>query len=263
MTSEAGVRFELDGAVGVITIDQPERLNAMSAPMASTLLGILQRVRLQDEVRALVLTGSGRAFCAGADLAQGGERGKPLGVERRSPVGAYGAITKAIVEVDKPVIAAIAGVAVGAGLSYALACDRRIGDTNTRMSAIFVRRGLHPDCGASFFLPKLVGLPMALHMVTTGVVLDAEACKAAGLLDELVPQGEALGRALAYARQLASGPSVVLDLARRAIYRSLSATLDDMLYYEGFAVGVAGQTADRVEGFKAFAERREPRFSGE
>jgi 2-(1,2-epoxy-1,2-dihydrophenyl)acetyl-CoA isomerase len=261
MTSDAGVRFAVDDRVGIITLEQPERLNAMSAPMASTLLGMLQKLRYDDDVRVLVLTGAGRAFCAGADLAQEGER-RPTGAERRSPVGAYGAVTKAIVEVDKPVIAAIPGVAVGAGLSYALACDRRIGDTNTRMSAIFVKRGLHPDCGASFFLPKLVGLPMALHMVTTGVMLDAAACKAAGLLDELVPEGEALPRALAYARQLASGPSVVVDLARRAIYQSLSSTLEQMLYYEAFAVGIAGQTADRVEGFKAFAERREPRFTG-
>jgi 2-(1,2-epoxy-1,2-dihydrophenyl)acetyl-CoA isomerase len=242
MTVE-GIQFAVDGPVGTITLNQPDRLNAMSAPMASTLLSILQKVRYEDEVRVLVLTGAGRAFCAGADLAQQGER-TVTGSERRSPVGAYGAITKAIIEVDKPVIAVLSGVAVGAGLSYALACDRRIGDANTRMSAIFVKRGLHPDCGLSFFLPKLVGLSMALHMVTTGVMLDAEACKAAGLLDELVPEGEALARALVYARQLASGPSVAVDLARRAIYHSLSATLDQMLYYE------------------AFAEHREPRFTG-
>src|SRR5439155_25755066 len=148
--------------------------------------------------RAIVLTGAGRAFCAGAYLGRPGVY-RPSRLVAKLPVGAFAALTRAIVEVDKPVVAAVRGVAVGAGLSYALACDRRFGEPSTRMSAIFIRRGLHPDCGASYFLPRLVGLPRAMHMVLTGEMLDAETAKAAGLLDELVGDGEALGAALAYA----------------------------------------------------------------
>jgi len=178
-------------------------------------------------------------------------------------VGAFAALTRAIVDVDKPVIAAIRGPAVGAGLSYAMACDRRFAEPSTRMSAIFIRRGLHPDCGASYFLPRLVGVPRALHMALTGEMLDAAAAKEAGLIDELVGDGEALDAALAYATLLAKGPSVTLELARQAIRRSLSSSLDEMLYFEGFATSVVGRTSDVKEGVQAFLERREPQFRGE
>ncbi|MGH2599411.1 MAG: enoyl-CoA hydratase/isomerase family protein [Dehalococcoidia bacterium] len=263
MPDNPRVLFEIDDAVGVITLNQPDRLNAITAEMAARLLEILTEVRHRDEIRALVLTGAGRAFCAGADLSPNREPRTPSRLERKSPVGVFAAVTRAIVDVDKPVIAALPGVAVGAGLSYALAADRRIGDPNTRMSAIFVKRGLHPDCGLSFFLPRIVGLPAALQMVTTGMMLDATEALAVGLLDELVEEGQALPAALAYAHQLAAGPSVAVDLARRAIHLSLSSSLDQMLYYEGFAAGVANTTSDRREGFAAFMERREPRFKGE
>jgi 2-(1,2-epoxy-1,2-dihydrophenyl)acetyl-CoA isomerase len=259
--AEREVLFETRGAVGLITINAPDRLNAMSAEMAQRIVDLLAAARHDDAIRALVLTGAKPAFCAGAYLGGGGQRTQGRD-ERKFPVGVFAALTRAIVEVDKPVIAAVHGVAVGAGLSYAMACDRRIGDPTTRMAAIFVRRGLHPDCGASFFLPRLVGLPRALRMVSTGEMLDAAAAREAGLLDELVEEGETVQAALAYAQELATGPSVAVELARRAIYLSLSSSLEQMLYYEGFAVGVAGQTQDRVEGFKAFFERRAPRFTG-
>src|SRR5258708_5830489 len=209
----AEVLFEHADGVGIITLNAPDRLNAISAEMAARAIEILAEVRGRDDVRALVLTGAGRAFCAGAHL--GRQDGQTPGrAVRKQPVGTFAALTRAIVEVDKPVIAAVHGPAVGAGLSYAMACDRRIGDTTARMSAIFIRRGLHPDCGASFFLPRLVGLPRALQMVCTGEMLDADAAKAAGLLDEVVAAGEARAAALGYAGRLAQGPSVALALGR-------------------------------------------------
>ena len=267
MTAEATavdtdeVLFERQDAVALLTLNAPGRLNAVSAGMAARIVDLLAEARRDDGIRALVLTGSGRAFCAGAHLGRHETRvaGRD---ERKMSVGIFSAVTRAIVEVDKPVIAAVHGPAVGAGLSYAMACDRRIGDASARLSAVFVKRGLHPDCGASFFLPRLVGLPRALRMVTTGEMLDAAAAKEAGLLDELVADGETVNAALAYARELAAGPSVALELARRAIYLSLSSTLEQMLYFEGFAAGVAGQSADRAEGIQAFLERRAPRFIG-
>jgi 2-(1,2-epoxy-1,2-dihydrophenyl)acetyl-CoA isomerase len=256
------VLFDVQDHVGLITLNAPDRLNAISAGMAQTIIDLLADARRRDEIRALVLTGAGRAFCAGAHLGRN-EKLVTGRDSRKFPVRAFAALTRAIVDVDKPVIAAVHGPAVGAGLSYAMACDRRIGDPTSRMSAIFIKRGLHPDCGASFFLPRLVGLPRALQMVSTGEMLDAQAAKEAGLLDEIVAQGETVAAALAYAGQLASGPSVALELARRSIYLSLSSTLDQALYYEGFATGAVGQTADHAEGIAAFLERRTPNFRGE
>lgn len=256
------VLFDVQDRVGVITLNAPQRLNAISHEMAQRTIDLLEEARERDEIRALVLTGAGRAFCAGAHLGRG-EQSVPTRRDRKRPVGAFAALTRMIVEVDKPVIAAVTGAAVGAGLSYAAACDRRFGDPTTRMAAIFIKRGLHPDCGASFFLPRLVGLPMALKLVSTGMMLDAETAQRVGLLDEVVEEGGALAAALAYAGELANGPSVALELARRSVYHALSATLDEVLYFEGWAVGVAGATGDRAEGVRAFLERREPRFRGE
>jgi 2-(1,2-epoxy-1,2-dihydrophenyl)acetyl-CoA isomerase len=167
-----------------------------------------------------------------------------------------------IVEVDKPVVAAIHGVAVGAGLAYALACDRRIADTTARMSAIFVRRGFSPDCGLTYFLPRIAGLSTALWMVETGAMLDAETAKQKGLIDELVPEGEALATARRYAHELARGPSVAVDLARRFIHKSLTSTLDEMLDYEAVASTMTAATEDAREGTRSFLEKRKPVFKG-
>jgi 2-(1,2-epoxy-1,2-dihydrophenyl)acetyl-CoA isomerase len=167
-----------------------------------------------------------------------------------------------IVEVEKPVIAAIPGPAMGAGLAFALACDRRVGDTKARMCAAMVRLGFSPDCGITYFLPRITSLSIALMMVETGKILDAEEAHKAGLLDELVPEGEALAAALRYAKELARGPSVAIDLARRCIYKSLTATLDEILDYEAVAGTMSSDTQDAREGTQAFIEKRKPVFKG-
>jgi 2-(1,2-epoxy-1,2-dihydrophenyl)acetyl-CoA isomerase len=276
MASGQNVLFEVDEDVGIVTLNRPDRLNAVHREMAAHLVDLFREIRQRDDVRAVVLTGAGRAFCAGADLsgvdedatsatsanAAPSERPVPR-TQKKSPVGGFAEFTRAIVGVDKPVIAAMRGPAVGAGLAYALAADRRIADPTVRVSAIFVRRGLAPDCGISYFLPRIAGLSTALKMATTGAMLDAEAAKEAGIIDELVAEGEALPTALRYAKELAKGASVAVDLARRGIYKSLSATLDEMLAYEDFSAGTAAATKDAEEGIQAFLEKRQPQFKGE
>jgi len=272
--SEQDVIEDVRDGVAVVTLNRPQRMNSVHRAMAAQLVAIFGEYRRRDDVRAIVLTGAGRNFCAGADLsmvedesavAMGGASSAPVTsarVDKKAPMGAFAELTRAIVGVDKPVVAALAGPVVGAGLSYALATDRRIADTTTRMSAIFVRRGLAPDCGISYFLPRLAGPAMALHMVTTGAMLDAEQARAAGLIDELVEAGQALDAAVAYAQRLARGPSIAVDLARRAIYRSLDADLDAALAFEDFAASTAAASADAAEGIQAFIEKREPNFQG-
>jgi 2-(1,2-epoxy-1,2-dihydrophenyl)acetyl-CoA isomerase len=267
------VLFEIEDGVGTVTLNRPERMNAVTWEMASRLVELLREIRLNEDVRVVVLTGAGdRAFCAGGDVEWiSGESDRPIpGLgegpvprhQRKTPGGPFTELTRMLIEVDKPVIAAISGVAVGAGLAWALACDRRIADRTTRMSAIFVKRGLSPDCGLTYFLPRIVGLPRALWMVETGAMLDAEACERAGLIDELVEEGEALAAATRYARELAQGASVAVDLGRRFVHKALTSTLDEMLDYEAVASTMTAATEDAREGTTAFMEKRPPEFKG-
>ena len=274
MASEEHVLFRVEDGVGIVTLNRPDRLNAVNWEMATKLLELFRDLRHRDEVRTIVLTGAGRGFCAGGDadwLSGSGDRVLPglsdasrvmPRYQRKSPAGPFAEFTRMIVEVDKPVIAAINGPAMGAGLAFALACDRRFGDAKARMCAAMVRLGFSPDCGITYFLPRIVSLSTALMMVETGRILDAAECHKVGLLDELVPEGEALNAALKYAKELAQGPSVAIDLARHCIYKSLTSTLDEILDYEAVAGTMSAATQDAREGTQSFVEKRKPVFKG-
>lgn len=268
------IQFRVEDGVGIITLNRPDKLNAVSWELAEELAALLLKLRHRDEVRAIVLTGAGRAFCAGGDVGfLSGEGDRPMPgtsdasrpmprSQRKSPGGPFFEVTRQLVAVDKPVIAAIQGHCVGAGLAYALACDRRFGDATTKMAAIFTNVGVAPDCGVSYFLPRIVGFSNALMMVETAKVFKAEECKDLGLLDELVPEGKAFEIALEYARMLASRASVAVDMARRLIHMSQYMTLDEILEFEGAAgVCVAG-SFDSKEGTMAFLEKRKPVYRG-
>lgn len=268
------IQFRIEDNVGVITLNRPDKLNAVSWELAEELAALLLKLRYQDEVRAIVLTGAGRSFCAGGDVDfLSGEGDRPMPgtsdasrpmprSQRKSPGGPFFEVTRQLVLVDKPVIAAIQGHAVGAGLAYALACDRRFGDSTTKMAAIFTNVGVAPDCGLSYFLPRVVSFSNALMMVETAKVFKADDCKAMGLLDELVPEGTAFENAFEYAKMLAARASVAVDMARRLIHMSQYMTLDEILEYEGAAgVCVAG-SFDSKEGTMAFLEKRKPVFRG-
>ena len=273
MANEDIVLFEIQEGVGVVTLNRPERLNAISWELAVRLVDLFRELRLNDEVRSIVLTGAGgRAFCAGGDVEWlSGSTDRPIpGLsdlpvprhQRKSPGGPFAGFMRMIIEVDKPVIAAISGVAVGAGLAIALACDRRFADKKSRFSAIFVKRGLGADVGITWFLPRIVGLSKALQMVETGMMLDAQSAKDAGIVDELVEEGEALNAALAYAKEIAKGASVAVDINRRLVYKSLTATLEEMLDYDAMAATLTAMTLDAKEGTTSFMEKREAQFKG-
>jgi 2-(1,2-epoxy-1,2-dihydrophenyl)acetyl-CoA isomerase len=271
--AEQHVLFAVDEGVGVVTLNRPERLNAVNWPMATELLNLFRDLRFRDDVRTIVLTGAGKGFCAGGDaewLSGGGDRGipglseKPLErYQKKTPAGPFAEFVKTLVDVEKPVIAAITGPAMGAGLAFALACDRRFADPSVRMSAAMVRLGFSPDCGVTWLLPRVTNLSTALMMVETGCILDAEQCVKYGLVDELAAEeGQALPAAMAYAKKLAQGPSVAVDLARRCVYKALTGTLDEILDYEAVAGTITANTADAAEGTKSFIEKRKPVFKG-
>jgi 2-(1,2-epoxy-1,2-dihydrophenyl)acetyl-CoA isomerase len=171
-------------------------------------------------------------------------------------------VALAIDGLDKPIVAAVNGVAAGAGLAFALACDRRIAAASARFAAIFVRRGLVPDSGLSYYLPRLVGLSNAADLVMTGDVIDAQRALTIGLVDEVVADEELAERVHAYAARLAAGASVAVDLARRIIRRSFERDLETTLTVETWAQSVVRETSDVREGRQAFMEKREPRFQG-
>jgi len=266
MTTE-NVLLELQDGVATLTLNRPDRLNAVDWDTAIHLIDLLHELKQRDDARAIVLTGAGRSFCAGGDLAWVdsdslmSERIVPRD-QRKNAFGPFAGITQAIVEVDKPVIAALHGHVAGVGLVYAMACDRRLADETVRASAIFVKRGMAPECGLSYFLPRLVGVPEALRLVTTGAWVEAEEAKRIGLIDELTPKGEALAAAQTYAAELARGPSIAVDLARRNIYRALNATLQETFDYELLASSIASNSEDAKEGVQAFLDKREAQFKG-
>jgi 2-(1,2-epoxy-1,2-dihydrophenyl)acetyl-CoA isomerase len=269
MASEQVVLFQVDDGIAIVTLNRPDRLNAVTPEVAYRLVELLSEIRERDDVRAVVLTGAGRHFCAGGDASwidsvmDLSQRPPSPRHEMKLPGYPFANFTRAIIGVDKPVIAAISGVVMGIGLAFALATDRRIADTTARMAAIFVKRGLIPEGGISFLLPKIVGLPRALKMVTTGEMLDAKAAKEAGLIDDLVEEGQALTAALEYAKQFSRGPGVAVDLARRHIYKGLLSTLDEVIEFEAFGAALNARTNDAQEGIKSFLERREPVFKGD
>lgn len=265
----------IEDNVGIITLNRPDKLNALNWELGEVLSRQLYEWRDDDEVRAILLTGAGRGFCAGGDvdwIAGDGDRplpgtsdpSRPIPrSQRKTPGGPLFEVARLLVSVDKPIIAAVHGAVVGAGLSYALACDRRFGDATTKMSAIFTSVGVAPDCGMSYFLPRIVGLPNALMMVETGRMFKAQECKELGLLDELVPEGEAFAAALVYAKELAQRASVAVDMSRRMIHKAAAgATLDEILDYEGIAGVIVASSADAKEGTMSFVEKRKPVFRG-
>ncbi|MBI4985109.1 MAG: enoyl-CoA hydratase/isomerase family protein [Rhodocyclales bacterium] len=268
------IQFRVEDNVGIITLNRPEKYNAISWDLAQELADLLRELRYDDDVRAIVLHGAGKSFCAGADagfLSGDGDRPLPGTSDASRPIprwqrlypgGPFFDAVRQLVNVGKPVIAAIHGHAVGGGLAYALACDRRFGDTTVKMSAIFTNIGVAPDCGISWFLPRVVGHANALMMVETARIFKAEECKQLGLVDELVPEGKALETALGYARTIAKRASAAVDMARRMIYMSQDMSLEQMMEYEGQAGAAIAATLDAKEGINAFLEKRPPVYRG-
>ncbi|MGD9890888.1 MAG: enoyl-CoA hydratase/isomerase family protein [Dehalococcoidia bacterium] len=257
------VLTDIRDGVFTATINRPARLNAADRATAAALRDALHTAREDDAVRAVVITGVGRGWCSGADLARDEDQPVMTRNVRQTPLYEYAQVTLLIDAMDKPVIAAVNGMAAGAGRSWATACDRRIAAESARFAAIFVRRGLCPDAGISYFLPRLVGMSTATHLLMTGEIIDAKQALAIRLADEVVPDDALAERAHAYAAALAQGASIAVDLARRAARRSFERTLESSLEYETWSQSVVGSTEDRLEGVKSFLEKREPRFKGQ
>ncbi|HET7725945.1 MAG TPA: enoyl-CoA hydratase-related protein [Candidatus Limnocylindrales bacterium] len=255
------VRIALAEGVATITLDRPDALNALTVAMKGELLAALRSVGRDSAVRAVILTGSGRAFCAGQDLRERLEPdAAPLEVELRER---YNPIIRALRDLPQPVIAAVNGVAAGAGASLAFACDLRIAAAGASFVLAFGRIGLVPDSGATWLLPRLVGAARAAELALLGERVPAADAERWGLVSRVVPDDMLLDEARAMAEQLAGMAPRALALTKRALRRAEEAGLDETLEYEAMLQGIAGRTRDHAEGVAAFVEKRQPRFTGE
>lgn len=257
----SALRWAVADGVGTITLDRPDALNSLEAILKRELLAVLREADRDRAVRAVVLTGAGRAFCAGQDLKERlAPDATPLDVEVRER---YNPIVLALRRLPKPIVAAVNGVAAGAGASLAFACDLRIAAEGASFVLGFGRIGLAPDCGATWFLPRLVGAARAAELLYLADPLSAADALRIGLVSRVVPGDALMTEAGAIAARLAAGAPKALALTKRALDRSLEVGLAEALDHEASLQGIAGRTADHAEGLAAFVEKRPPRFGGE
>jgi 2-(1,2-epoxy-1,2-dihydrophenyl)acetyl-CoA isomerase len=250
----------VDGGVLTITLNRPEVLNAVNEQMTTDLAEALRFAERDSEVRAVVITGAGRSFCSGQDLrepvdAGGASYGAAL--RRR-----YNPIVTKMRTIEKPVLAAVNGIAAGAGCNLALAADLRVASDRASFIEVFSRIGLIPDSGGTFTLPRLVGLARALEMAWLAEPVNANDAFRFGIVNRVVAHDELMDAAGAWARRLAEGPTRAYGLTKRAFNHALTASLDAALEYEAYLQDVAGRTADHREGVAAFHEKRPARFAG-
>ena len=253
-----------NGGVATVRLNNPARLNALSVTLSRELMEAVGTLGEDPEVRAIVLTGEGRGFCVGADLTAlqepylKGERPKLSGFLREG----YNRLIPAIANAPKPVIAAVNGVAAGAGISLALACDVRIASEEASFNSAFVKIGLVPDSGACWFLPRAIGMTNALEMAITGDRVDAQAALELGLVNRLVPPGQVLPEAQAYAARLAELPTAAIGLIKRIFRQAAQLSLEETLELEADFQDLAAASDDHIEGVLAFLQKRPPSFKG-
>jgi enoyl-CoA hydratase/carnithine racemase len=264
ITSEAPqITTEVADRVLTITLNRPERLNAWTGQMGGELMAAFDRSDADDEVRAVIVTGAGRGFCAGADLGTGGDT---FDYRKRAPEGPQrdngGQFTLRVFQSKKPVIAAINGPAVGVGATMTLPMDIRLAADDARMGFVFARRGIIPEACSSWFLPRVVGISRAMEWVSTGRVFSAQEGLEGGLLRSLHPAGELMDAARELAREIVENTAPVsVALARQLMWRMLGAEHPMMAHRADSRGMVArGQSADAIEGITAFLEKRPASF---
>ena len=258
------ILFEKGGGVVTVALNRPEKLNAFDGQMHEELHDALDSAAADDEVRCVVLRGEGRGFSAGADLKsedlsrEDGEAPDLGGYLRRT----YSRTIMKMTTMEKPVVAALHGPVYGAGVGLALACDLRVAAESTKFSVAFVKIGLIPDAGVSFFLPRVVGLGRAMEMSMLGDAVDAEEAYRIGLVGKVVPDERLEEETAALASRLAVMPTRALGSIKQAHYASFESDLDAALEREAVGQALCGRTADHEEGVAAFFEKRQPNFTG-
>jgi len=256
--------YEIKDGIGTITLNRPERLNAFTHHMVDLWVEALQDARENDAVRVVVVTGAGRAFCSGGDVGNmaSGSRAAMTGLQHKQWLEVVHRVPLTLETLDKPVIAALNGAAVGAGLDMALMCDLRFAAEGARFSEGYVKVGLIPGDGGTYFLPRLVGTAKALELFWTGDLIDAQEALRIGLVNRIYPPERLMPEVYELAGRLAAGPTVAIRTIKRAVYQGLRMDLRAHLDMISSHMAYVRQTEDHREGARAFVEKRPPQFKG-
>ncbi|HEY0048992.1 MAG TPA: enoyl-CoA hydratase-related protein [Pyrinomonadaceae bacterium] len=258
------VNYELNETVAIVTMNRPEALNALSLQLTRDLDAAFRRA-VEDKARAIVLTGAGRAFCSGGDLREMQsmwQREGRIEAFMEEPLKALHDLVLLIRETPVPFVAAVQGVCAGAGTNFALACDIVFAAENASFNEAFVRIGLSPDCGGSFFLPRVVGEKLAAEIFMTGETISAEKALAIGMINRVVTADNLMSEALAMAERLALAPTGAIGRIKRMLNASFSNDLSQQLSLEHESQIESGKSEDFKEGVTAFFEKRQPQFTG-
>lgn len=256
------VSWEVQDAVGVLTLNRPESLNAVRSATIDELREVVREATYDSRVRAVVLTGAGRAFCAGADVKEWSSQDSDAGSAEEPWPPKMHRVMSALYWMPKPVIAAVNGVAVGAGCDLTLVSDIRIASVNARFGEVYMRLGFCPDAGGSFLLPRLVGESRAAEMIYTGRIIDADEAFAIGLVSRVVDPEKLMDSALEQAALLASGPTVAIGIAKQNIRKNALVGFEEALRNELRGGEICGRTVDHAEGLRATVEHRVAEFVG-
>jgi 2-(1,2-epoxy-1,2-dihydrophenyl)acetyl-CoA isomerase len=255
--------FDVKDHMAHITLNRPEALNAITLEWSRDLMQAILQCDEDPNIRAVVISGAGSHFCAGGDLKSFTSQGKDLPLHIKEVTTFLHAAVSRMIRMDAPVIAAVNGYAVGAGMSLALACDFVLAARSSRFSVAYTRVGLTPDGSMSYFLPRTVGLKRALELTLTNRMLTAEEALELGIVTRVVPAEELLAQANQLAQQLASGPLKSFGAAKRLMHTGWNQTLETQMEEESQTIADITRTSDTQEGIRAFVEKRTPVYKGE
>lgn len=254
--------YMVEDGVGTILLNRPDKKNAFTLEMLHRWAEVYREARVDDNVGALVLTGTGDAFCSGGDL-EGLTPGEPTPYDRKAFLTEHvHRVAYALEDLDKPVIAGVNGAAVGAGMDMALMCDLRFAARSARFSEGYVRVGLVPGDGGAYFLPRLVGTAKALELLLTGDFIDAEEAHRVGIVNRVYEDEDLAKETQRFAARIAAGPPLVVRMIKRTVYQSARSDLRTSLDLVSSHMGIVQSTEDSKEALSAFREKREPRFRG-